>query len=95
MDKIGISFRSGLSAEQVSEEYITPLRAALKENRDGIYTNYLRQADPAATQPTEHLLVFEVNDFKAGLRILRTQLEKIGFPDGTQFQNLNPSSPGY
>ena len=95
LDKIGISFRSLLSAEQVSDTYIQPLRAALKRNHDGIYSNYLRQVDPAADVPTEHLLVFEVNDFKVGLRTLRTELEKLGVPAGAQFQNLNPSTPGY
>ena len=61
----------------------------------GIYANYLRQADPESLEPTEHLLVFEVRDFKAGLRQLRVKLEELGVPEGTQFHNLNPSSPGY
>ncbi len=95
MQKIGISFRARLSADQVREKYIRPLRAAINDSSAGIYANYLRQADPDAIAPTEHLLIFEVNDFKEGLRLLRVELEEIGMPDGIQFQNLNPSSPRY
>ncbi len=95
MEKIGIAFRSTLTAHEVRDSYIKPLRAALKKHRAGIYSNHLRQVDPDAVAPTEHLLVFEVNDFKEGLRLLRVELEKIGLPGEVQFQNLNPSSPGY
>ena len=95
MEKIGISFRSLLEPAEVRHQYITPLREALKQSQGGIYSNYLRQVDPNAVEPTEHLLVFEVNDFKAGLRLLRVELERLGMPEGVQFQNLNPSTPGY
>ncbi|NOY40414.1 MAG: hypothetical protein GXP26_01070 [Planctomycetes bacterium] len=95
MEKIGLAFRSSLTSNEVRDTYIKPLRAALKEHQAGIYSNHLRQVDPDAITPTEHLLVFEVNDFKEGLRLLRVELEKIGFPEATRFQNLNPSSPGY
>ena len=95
MDKIGISFRSELSDKEVRRLYIGPLRAQLEEQKAGIYVNYLRQVDPDEIEPTEHLLVFEVHDFKKGLRVLRLELEQLGMPEGTQLQNLNPSSPGY
>lgn len=95
MERIGISFRSTLSPDEVRDVYVKPLRSALKESQAGIYSNYLRQVDPDAVEPTEHLLVFQVNDFKDGLRVLRMELEKHGLPEGVQFQNLNPSSPGY
>lgn len=95
MEKIGIAFRSVLTADEVRDTYIRPLRATLKEHKAGIYSNHLRQVDPDAIFPTEHLLVFEVKDFKSGLHLLRMELEKIGAPEGTQFQNLNPSTPGY
>ena len=94
MDKVGISFRSTLSAEEVRTKYINPLRAALRHNKAGIYSNHLRQVDPQATA-TEHLLVFEVHDFKEGLGLLRTELEKTGTPEGLALHNLNPSQPGY
>lgn len=95
MDKVGISFRSSLTADQVREQYIRPLRAVLKEATAGIYTNYLRQVDPDSSDGTEHLLVFELQDFKAGLRLMRVELERIGLPGDVQFQNLSPSQPGY
>jgi len=95
LDKIGLAFRSKLTAEEVQDTYIGPLRMSLQKSKTGFYSNYLRQVDPDGTQPTEHLLVFEVHDFKQGLRLLRTELEKIGPPQEVQFQNLNPSSPGY
>jgi hypothetical protein len=95
MERIGISFRSTLTPDEVRELYVNPLRAALERDAAGIYSNYLRQADPDAVEPTEHLLVFQVNDFKAGLRCLRLEAEKIGLPENFSFQNLNPSQPGY
>ena len=95
MDKIGISFRAQLDPDQMREKYIQPLRTAITEARAGVYANYLRQADPEAIAPAEHLIVFEVNDFKESLRLLRLELEKLDVPEGIQFQNLNPSSPSY
>ncbi len=95
MHKVGISFRSALTPEQVREKYIQPLRAALKEAQAGIYSNYLRQVDPEATEGTDHLLVFEIQDFKLGLRLLRVELEKLDLPGEVQLQNLDPSKPGY
>ena len=95
MHKVGISFRSVLTPDEVREKYIRPLRVALKEAQAGIYSNYLRQVDPNATEATEHLLVFEIQDFKVGLRVLRVALEKLGLPGEVQFQNLDPSKPGY
>lgn len=95
LDKIGISFRSGQSPDEVREAYVKPLRKAIQGAKAGIYANYLRQVDPDAIEPTEHLLVFEVHDFKEGLRLLRVEIEKLGMPEGMQFQNLNPSAPPY
>lgn len=93
MEKIGISFRSNLTADQVRERFVTPLRSALDRDSAGIYSNYLRQVDP--DEPTEHLLVFEVHDFKEGLRLLRLELQTLGLAEELQFHNLNSSSPGY
>ncbi len=95
MHKLGISFRSALTPDEVREKYIRPLRAALKEAKAGIYSNHLRQVDPDSSEATEHLLVFEIQDFKVGLRVLRVELEKLGVPGEVQFQNLDPSKPGY
>jgi hypothetical protein len=95
MQRVGISFRSTLTPDEVSEQYVKPFRAALERDSAGIYSNYLRQVDPDAIEPTEHLLVFEVSDFKTGLRCLRLEAEKIGMPEELLFQNLNPSQPGY
>jgi hypothetical protein len=95
VDKVGISFRSTLSHDEVCQRYVNPLRAALEREAAGIYSNYLRQVDPDAVKPTEHLLVFEVRDFKAGLRCLRLEAERLGMPKDLSFQNLNPSEPGY
>lgn len=95
LHKIGVSFRSPLTADEVREQYVRQLRGALKAEQAGIYSNYLRQVDPDSEDETAHLLVFEVHDFKAGLRVLRIALEKIGMPGEVQLQNLNPSTPGY
>ncbi len=95
MHKVGISFRSALTPDEVRDKYIRPLRAALKEAQAGIYSNHLRQVDPDSSEETEHLLVFEIQDFKAGLRVLRVELEKLGVPGEVQLQNLDPSKPGY
>jgi len=93
--KVGISFRSALTPDEVRDKYIRPLRAALKAERAGIYSNHLRQVNPDSAKATEHLLVFELQNFKTGLRLLRVELERIGAPSEVQFQNLSPSTPGY
>lgn len=95
MHKIGLSFRSTLSSEEVRAKYINPLRALLRHEKAGIYSNHLRQVDPQSVDTFEHLLVFEVPDFEKSLRLLRLELEKISPPDGAQFHNLDPSHPGY
>jgi hypothetical protein len=94
MDRIGVSFKSSLSPEEVRERYVQPLVAALDEVRAGIYVNYLRQHEEGVDVP-EHLLMFQVRDFQHGLRLLRMTLEEIGAPDDLAFHNLNPSEPMY
>jgi hypothetical protein len=94
MDRVGISFKSPLTPDEVRERYIEPLRAALEAARTGIYSNYLRQFDDR-DEPPEHLLVFQVSDFEAGLRLLRLELEKIGVPGEAHLHNLNASDPMY
>lgn len=94
MDRVGISFKSPLSSDEVRQRYIDPLRAALEAAHAGIYSNYLRQLDDRGDAP-EHLLVFQVHDFQAGLRLLRVELEKIGVPGEAHLHNLNASDPMY
>jgi hypothetical protein len=94
MYRVGISFRSELTADEVREQFIAPLRAALEESRNGIYSNYLRQLDENEGAP-EHLLVFQLFDFEQGLRLLRVTLEKIGIPGEASFHDLDPSEPMY
>jgi hypothetical protein len=94
MDRIGVSFKSSLSPEEVRERYVQPLAAALDEVHAGIYVNYLRQHEEGVDVP-EHLLMFQVRDFQHGLRLLRMTLEEIGPPDDTAFHNLDPSEPMY
>jgi len=79
----------------VQSRYIRPLREAMESAKLGIYSNYLRQVDDDPKVPTEHLLIFEVRDFKDGLRLLRTEIEKLGPPEHTMLHNLNPSKPAY
>lgn len=95
MHKIGLSFRSTLSPEEVRTKYINPLRSVLRHEKAGIYSNHLRQVDPQSVDTFEHLLVFEATDFEKALRILRLELNTIGPPENAQFHNLNPSQPGY
>jgi hypothetical protein len=94
MDRIGISFKSSLSSEDVRQRFIEPLRGVLEGEGAGIYSNYLRQLDPD-DGPPEHLLVFQVRDFQSGLRLLRVELQKIGVPGEAHFHNLNASNPMY
>lgn len=95
MNRIGISFKSSQSSDDIRQLYIQPLRAAIEQSHVGIYANYLRQADADPDAPAEHLLVFHVHDFEQGLRLLRTALEKVGPPVGLTFHNLDPSQPMY
>ncbi len=95
MHRIGVSFQSQLSPDEVQSRFIQPLRQVLEAAKAGIYSNYLRQVDEDSSDPAEHLLVFEVRDFKEGLRLLRTEIEKLGPPERTMLHNLNPSKPAY
>jgi len=94
MDRVGISFKSALSANEIRARYIAPLREALESARAGIYSNYLRQADEN-TEPAEHLLVFQVRDFQSGLQLLRVTMQGLGPPEGLMLHNLDPSDPLY
>ncbi len=95
MDRVGISFKSALSADEIRTRYIQPLREALESSRSGIYSNYLRQADADSAEPAEHLLMFQVRDFQAGLQLLRVTMQSLGAPAGMMLHNLDPSDPMY
>lgn len=95
MDRIGVSFKSTLSPDEVREAYIRPLRRAVEDARAGVYSNYLHQADADPAQPAEHLLVFVVRDFEQGLRLIRMEMENLPRAEGLAFHNLNPSDPAY
>jgi hypothetical protein len=95
MDRIGVSFKSPLAADEIRRQYIQPLREAIETPRAGIYSNYLRQADDKSEEPAEHLLVFHVFDFEKGLRLLRTAIETLGPLPELRFHNLDPSQPMY
>jgi hypothetical protein len=95
MERVGISFTSPLSAEDVRVRYVEPLRAAIEATHAGVYSNYLRQADADPAAPAEHLLIFLVRDFKTGLRLLRMKLQELGPPDSAMLHNLAPSEPMY
>ena len=95
MDRVGISFRSLLTAEEVRLRFVQPLRAAVEGAHAGVYSNYLRQAEAGGDAPAEHLLIFLVRDFEAGLHLLRMKLEEIGVPEQTMLHNLEPSEPMY
>jgi hypothetical protein len=95
MDSVGISFKSGLSSEQIYRKYVQPLRAAVEQPHAGIYSNHVCRPDDDPQAPAEHLLVFLVRDFKAGLHLLRMKLQEIGQPEGTLLHNLAPSEPMY
>jgi len=95
MNRVGVSFKSALSPEEIRVRYVQPLRAAIEEPHAGIYSNYLRQTDADWNTPAEHLLVFEVRDFKSGLHLLRMRLQEIGAPEKLTFHNLEPSERLY
>ena len=95
MDRVGISFQSTQTTDEVRHQFIGPLRTALETAHAGVYSNYLHQDAEHPGQATEHLLVFEVNDFRDALRLLRTQLEKLNPPKLVDFHNLNPSDLPY
>jgi hypothetical protein len=95
MNRIGISFKSPLLPDEVLTQFIQPLRHAIEAEHAGVYSNYLRQVDPSHDTPDEHLIVFLVRDFQAGLRLLRLELQQLGVPSGATFHNLDPSEPMY
>ena len=96
MWKIGVSLPSHEPAEQILARFVKPIRNSLREHGLGIYSNHLQQGGRESDdQPTEHLLVFEVHDFKLGLRHLRTEFEKLGAPGATTFHNLSDCEPLY
>jgi hypothetical protein len=95
MNRIGISFKSSLSPDEILARFIRPLRAALEPDRAGFYSNYLRQAEADPAAPDEHLLIFQVHDFQASLHLLRMKIEEIGPPPNVLFHNLDPSEPLY
>jgi hypothetical protein len=95
MDSVGISFKSELLPDQIRTRYVEPLRAALELPRAGVYSNYLRLTDDDPRAAAEHLLVFLVHDFQAGLHLLRMKLQEIGQPDEMMLHNLEPSEPMY
>lgn len=95
MNRIGISFKSPLTPDEIQARYIRPLRAALEADHAGIYANYLRQADADPAAPAEHLLVFHVRNFESGLHLLRMTLQEVGVPGEAHFHNLDPSDPLY
>jgi hypothetical protein len=95
VNRIGIAFRSTLTPDEILVQFIRPLRDRLEAEHGGVYSNYLRQVDPSHDAPDEHLIVFLVRDFQAGLRLLRTELQRIGVPGEATFHNLDPSEPMY
>lgn len=95
MNRIGISFKSTLSPDEIRTRHIEPLRAAIEGPRAGIYSNYLRQAEADPDSPAEHLLIFQVRDFETGLHLLRMKLQETGAPQNLLFHNLDPSEPMY
>jgi hypothetical protein len=95
LDRVGLSFHSTMSPDEVRAEYVGPLRAAIENARSGTYTDYIYTAGADPTKPAEHLLMFHVRDFEAGLRLLRTALEDLKPMAGAAFHNLNPSEPAY
>ncbi len=95
MDRVGVSFKSPLTADEIRQRYIQPLREAIETPRAGIYSNYLRQADADPAAPAEHLLMFQVLDFEQAIRLLRLALESLGPPHEVRFHNLDPSQPMY
>jgi hypothetical protein len=95
MDSVGISFKSALQPEQIRVRYVEPLRAALEQPHAGVYSNYVRLTEGDPQVPAEHLLVFLVRDFQAGLHLLRMKLEEIGQPDEMMLHNLEPSELMY
>ena len=95
MDRVGISFQSPLSPDEIRTRYVEPLRLALEGSHAGIYSNYLRQTDADPATPAEHLLVFQVREFQAGLHLLRMKLQEIGPVEHMMFHNLEASEPMY
>jgi hypothetical protein len=81
MDRVGLSFKSPLSPDEIRTRYVQPLRAAVEG------------ADPDA--PAEHLLIFHVREFQAGLHLLRMTMQELGSPPGMLLHNLDASEPLY
>ena len=85
MHRIGASLPSAWNRAALQDTCIKPVRKLLMENR----------TDPTASPLRNHLLMFDVYDFKNGVKFLREAFTKLRHPATTQFIDLNNCQPIY
>jgi hypothetical protein len=98
MWKIGVSFESTEPLENLKRRVVDPVAVSLQHGGEGIYSNHLQQ-DTARREDgqavIDHLLVFEVLDFKEGIRRVRTLMQEKMDPQAMRFHNLSDCRPIY
>ena len=100
MHRIGVSLPSARNRAALRDAYIKPVRKLMMENRIGIWSNHMVEGhgdrvDPTASPLRNHLLMFEVYDFKDGINFLREAFTKLRCPASTQFLDLSNCQPLY
>ena len=100
MYRIGVSLPSARNRTALRDAYIKPVRQLMLENRIGFWSNHMvegsgNRIDPTASPLRQHLLMFEVYDFKDGVNFLREAFSKLRCPPSTQFIDLSNCQPLY
>lgn len=96
MYRIGVSIRSAHDRDTVHRNYIKPLQRQMRRDNIGYWSNHLveeegNRHDPTASPLRDHLLLFQVYDFKRGVNFLRSTLQDLHCPRSTSFIDLTDS----
>lgn len=98
MWKIGVSFESTEPFEALKRQIVDPVAKSLQNRGEGIYSNHLQQETSrrqVGKPIVDHLLVFEVPDFKDGIRQVRLLMQEKMDPASMRFHNLSDCRPLY
>ena len=100
MYRIGVSIFSAHDRTAVQSSYVKPVRKSMAEERIGFWSNHLVEGhgdriDPTASPLRNHLLLFDVYDFKRGINFLRESFSGLQCPPTTEFIDLTDCQPLY
>ena len=93
MHRIGVSIFSAHDRSTVLASYVKPVRKSMMDKRIGFWANHLVEGrgssiDPTANPLRNHLLMFDVFDFKRGVNFLRESFSGLQCPPSTAFIDL-------